>query len=87
MTQTDLQVDERQGEIIVTSPASGFIAVYTKPAGQPQLVLKRRTQIDAYELLAERVAALAYCGAAAGGVFGGAIVALGTVGCTGVPSA
>ena len=38
------------GEIIVT--LSDFCAVYVKPANQPQLILKRRTATDDYELLA-----------------------------------
>ena len=38
------------GEIIVT--LLEFCAVYVKPANQPQLILKRRTATDDYELLA-----------------------------------
>jgi hypothetical protein len=52
MPLPELQVDEREGEIIVYSPEAGFCAVYTKPTNQPQLILKRRTQSDDHELLA-----------------------------------
>ena len=38
------------GEIIVT--LSEFCAIYVKPTNQPQLILKRRTATDDYELLA-----------------------------------
>ena len=38
------------GEIIVT--LSEFCAIYMKPTNQPQLILKRRTGTDDYELLA-----------------------------------
>jgi len=50
MKQTDVQVDEHQGEIIVS--IADFCAVYAKPAGQPQLILNRRTETDDHELLA-----------------------------------
>ena len=52
MPQTELRVDEREGEIIIYSPEAGFCAVYTKLADQRQLILRRRTQTDDYELLA-----------------------------------
>lgn len=47
---TSLRVNVRGGEIIVT--LSDFCAIYTKPTDQPQLILKRRTETNDYELLA-----------------------------------
>jgi hypothetical protein len=47
---TTLSVRVQGGEIIVT--LSEFCAVYVKPTNQPQLILKRRTATDDYELLA-----------------------------------
>jgi hypothetical protein len=46
-----LQVDERDGELIVTS--SDFRAVYFKRKGEPQLILRSRTEPADYELLAK----------------------------------
>ena len=45
------QVDERQGDLVVTS--GDFCAVYFKPNDQAQLILRRRTQTDDHELLAQ----------------------------------
>ena len=45
------QVDEREGDLIVTS--GDFCAIYFKPNDQPQLILRRRTQTDDHELLAQ----------------------------------
>ena len=39
--------------IIVTLASSGFRAVYYKPHGQPQLILRERTKTDDYHLLSE----------------------------------
>ena len=39
-------------EIIVTEPAFEFVAIYTKAADRPQLILRRRTATDDYEILA-----------------------------------
>ena len=44
------QVDEREGDLIVTS--GDFCAIYFKPSDQPQLILRRRTQTDDHEVLA-----------------------------------
>ena len=41
------------GDIIVTLPKSRFRAVYYKPAGQPQLIVRERTKTDDHELLAK----------------------------------
>jgi hypothetical protein len=46
-----LQVSARDNEIIVT--VGDFCAVYFKPPGQPQLILRSRTDTDDYELLAQ----------------------------------
>jgi hypothetical protein len=50
MPDAVFQVDQREGDLIVTS--GEFCAVYFKPAGQPQLILRRRTPTDDHELLA-----------------------------------
>jgi hypothetical protein len=50
---TTLEVMVRGGAIIVTLPASRFRAVYYKPHGQPQRILRERTKTDDYELLGE----------------------------------
>jgi hypothetical protein len=41
-----------KGDIIITLPKARFRAVYYKPAGQPQLILRQRTKTDDYEALA-----------------------------------
>jgi hypothetical protein len=41
------------GTIILTHPGAKFRAVYYKPHGQPQLLLRERSKTDDYELLAE----------------------------------
>ena len=45
--------DRSEIAIIVTLPSSGFRAVYYKPHGQPQLILRERTKTDDYYLLSE----------------------------------
>jgi hypothetical protein len=40
------------GDIVIRLPLAGFTAVYYKPAGQPQLILRQRSKSDDYELLA-----------------------------------
>jgi len=52
MESSGPQIEVREGEIIVQEPLSGFAAVYYKPPDQPQLILRRRTETDDYELLA-----------------------------------
>ena len=51
--QTRVAVTVQGGDIIVTLPKSVFKAVYYKAAGQPQLILRGRTQTDDHELLAQ----------------------------------
>jgi hypothetical protein len=43
----------RGGAIIVALPSARFRAVYYKPHGQPDLVLRERTKTDDYDLLSE----------------------------------
>ncbi len=50
---TTLKVTVQAGAIIVTLPSSRFRAVYYKPHGQPQLILRERTKTDDYDLLSE----------------------------------
>jgi hypothetical protein len=50
-TEYGLQVEVRGENLLVTLPASGFGAVYYKPAGQQQLSLRQRTECDDDELL------------------------------------
>ena len=51
VTKYDLQVEVQDENLLVTLPASGFRAVYYKPAGQQQLSLRQRTECDDDELL------------------------------------
>lgn len=46
-----MQVEVRGRDIIVRTGA--FAAVYYKPAGQPQLILRQRTRTDDHDLLAK----------------------------------
>ena len=50
---TPLEIMVQGGAIIVTIPSSRFRAVYYKPHGQPQLILRERTKTDDHELLSE----------------------------------
>jgi hypothetical protein len=43
----------QDGAIVVTIPSSRFRAVYYKPHGQPQLILRERSKTDDYEVLAK----------------------------------
>jgi hypothetical protein len=45
-------VEVRGHDIIVSLPSARFTAVYYKPAGQPQLILRQRSKCDDYDLLA-----------------------------------
>ena len=49
--QLVLTADVNGDEIIVRT--LGFFAAYTKPSNAPQLILKRRTDIDDHDLLAQ----------------------------------
>jgi hypothetical protein len=51
VTEYDFQVEVQGENLLVTLPASGFRAVYYKPAGQQQLTLRQRTECDDDELL------------------------------------
>jgi hypothetical protein len=48
-----LEIMVQGGAIIVTIPSSRFRAVYYKPHGQAQLILRERTKTDDHELLSE----------------------------------
>jgi len=50
---TTLEVTVQSGAIIVTVPSSRFRAVYYKPHGQPELVLRERTKTDDLGVLTE----------------------------------
>jgi hypothetical protein len=45
-------IEVRGKDIIVSLPSARFTAVYYKPAGQPQLILRQRSKCDDHELLA-----------------------------------
>ena len=49
----ELQVKVQAGEITVTLPSSGFMAVYYNRAGHPFLTLRQHTETEDYELLAQ----------------------------------
>jgi hypothetical protein len=51
--ESDLTVGIVDDLIVVRSPASGFFAIYSKPADPPQLVLVRRFPSKDEELLAQ----------------------------------
>jgi hypothetical protein len=53
LTDYELQVEVRGGDLVVSLPSAHFAAVYYKPAGQPQLILRQRSKCDDYELLAQ----------------------------------
>jgi hypothetical protein len=46
-------VEVEGGDIVISLPDDNFRAVYYKPAGQPQLIIRMRTKTDDYELLAD----------------------------------
>jgi hypothetical protein len=43
----------RGSDLIISLPSANFEAVYYKPAGKPQLILRHRSECDDYVLLAE----------------------------------
>ena len=45
-------IEVRGKDIIVSLPSVRFTAVYYKPAGQPQLILRQRSKCDDHDLLA-----------------------------------
>jgi hypothetical protein len=48
-----LEVTVEGGDLIVTCRRSRFRAVYYKPAGQRELILRERTKTDDFQLLTE----------------------------------
>jgi hypothetical protein len=55
MPETVFQVDQREGDLIVTS--GDFCAVvYFKPAGHPQLILRRRMPTEDHETASSSLA-------------------------------
>lgn len=53
VTEYDFQVEVQGDNLTVARPGSGFRAVYFKPAGRPQLILRQRTETEDHELLAQ----------------------------------
>ena len=53
MYDYEFQVEVKAGEIVVSHPSSGFMAIYYKEAGSPFLTLRQRTETDDHELLAQ----------------------------------
>lgn len=51
-SELEFRAEVHDDLIIVTERAKQFSAIYTKRTGQPQLILKRRTETDDYEILA-----------------------------------
>jgi hypothetical protein len=51
VTEYDLQVAVQGHDLFITLPGSGFRAVYFKPVGEQQLILRQRTECDDDELL------------------------------------
>jgi hypothetical protein len=54
VTEYDFQVEVQGDNLTVARPGSGFRAVYFKPAGRPQLILRQRTETEDHELLARQ---------------------------------
>jgi hypothetical protein len=52
-TSETFEVMVQGGDIIVTLSKCGFRAVYYKPAGQPQLILRERTKTDDNDVMAQ----------------------------------
>ncbi len=52
-TDTEIQIEVRGDLIIVTQPTTQFVAIFTKPKHQPELILKRRTDTDDHVLIAQ----------------------------------
>ena len=47
-----LEVEVDGDLIIVSEPEALFVAIYAKPAALPQLILRKRTESDDYDLFA-----------------------------------
>ncbi|MGH6826497.1 hypothetical protein [Methyloceanibacter sp.] len=52
ISDPDLHVDVDGDLIIVCAPETQFIAIYARPSAMPQLILRKRTEGDDYELFA-----------------------------------
>ena len=52
MSKFDVKAEVRGDLIFIAEPATQFYAVYSKPDGQPQLILKRRASTNDHVLLA-----------------------------------
>jgi hypothetical protein len=52
MSYPDLQVEVDGDLIIVSAPETQFIAIYARPSTMRQLILRKRTEGDDYELFA-----------------------------------
>ena len=53
ITMSDLDVEVRGELIFISQPGTQFYAVYTKPTGQPQLVLVSSNAMKDYKLRAQ----------------------------------
>ena len=47
----EFAIEVRGNEIVISLPSARFTAVYYKPIGQPQLILRQRSKCDDYELM------------------------------------
>ena len=52
MRELDLEVEVDGDLIVVSELATRFIAIYARPTAMPQLILRKRTESDDYELFA-----------------------------------
>ena len=52
MSDQDLHLDVDGDLIVVSQPEMQFVAVYAKPSAMPQLILRKRTEGEDYELFA-----------------------------------
>jgi hypothetical protein len=50
--ELDLEVEVDGDLIVVSELATRFIAIYARPTAMPQLILRKRTESDDYELFA-----------------------------------
>jgi hypothetical protein len=48
----NFEVEVRDRDLIVRLREAGFAAIYYKPIGQPQLILRERSRTDDHEMLA-----------------------------------
>jgi hypothetical protein len=52
MSEHELEVEVEGDLIVVSQFATQFIAIYARPTVMPQLILRKRTESDDYELFA-----------------------------------